>query len=105
MWFWFAFFWIAITVSVVSFAYARTLTLKSLKGGLMSEIVPLAFFMVLFNYLFGLIFLSESLRLIPIIGLIFFFVRNNNRCSSPSFRSKKTRSIFCPDFWLVIIWR
>ena len=40
----------------------------------MSEIVPLAFFMVLFNYLFGLIFLSESLRLIPIIGLIFVIV-------------------------------
>jgi len=66
-----AIFWIAITASVVSFAYAKTLTLKSLKGSLMSEIVPLAFFMVLFNYLFGLIFLSESLRLIPIIGLIF----------------------------------
>ena len=67
-------FWIAITASVVSFAYAKTLTLKSLKGSLMSEIVPLAFFMVLFNYLFGLIFLSESLRLIPIIGLIFVIV-------------------------------
>jgi len=66
-----AIFWIAITASVVSFAYAKTLTLKSLKGSLMSKIVPLAFFMVLFNYLFGLIFLSESLRLIPIIGLIF----------------------------------
>ena len=67
-------FWIAITASVVSFAYAKTLTLKSLKSSLMSEIVPLAFFMVLFNYLFGLIFLSESLRLIPIIGLIFVIV-------------------------------
>src|SRR3989338_7347641 len=67
-------FWIAITASVVSFAYAKTLTLKSLKGSLMSEIVPLAFFMVLFNYLFGLIFLSESLRLIPIIGLVLIVV-------------------------------
>lgn len=67
-------FWIAITASVVSFAYAKTLTLKSLKGSLMSEIVPLAFFMVLFNYLFGLIFLSESLKLIPIIGLILIVV-------------------------------
>ena len=67
-------FWIVITASVVSFAYAKTLTLKSLKGSLMSEIVPLAFFMVLFNYLFGLIFLSESLRLIPIIGLVLIVV-------------------------------
>ena len=67
-------FWVAITGSVISFAYAKTLALKSLKGSLMSEIVPLAFFMVLFNYLFGLIFLSESLRLIPIIGLILIVV-------------------------------
>ncbi|MEK7633562.1 MAG: EamA family transporter [Patescibacteria group bacterium] len=69
-----AIFWIAITASVISFAYAKTLTLKSLKGSLMSEIVPLTFFMVLFNYLFGLIFLSESLRLIPIIGLVLIVV-------------------------------
>lgn len=65
-----AVFWIAVTASVVSFAYAKTLSLKSLKGSLMSEVVPLAFFAVLFQYLFGLIFLSESLKLIPIIGLV-----------------------------------
>lgn len=64
-------FWIAITASVVMFAYAKTLALKSLKGSLISDVVPLAFFSVLFSYLFGLIFLSESLRLIPIIGIVF----------------------------------
>lgn len=69
-----AVFWIAVTASVVSFAYAKTLTLKSLKGSLMSDIVPLAFFSVLFQYLFGLIFLSESLKLIPIIGLVLIVV-------------------------------
>jgi uncharacterized membrane protein len=67
-------FWIAITASVISFAYAKTLTLKSLKGSLMSEIILLAFFMILFNYLFGVIFLSETLRLIPIIGLILIII-------------------------------
>jgi len=69
-----AVFWIAVTASVISFAYAKTLTLKSLKGSLMSEVVPLAFFAVLFQYIFGLIFLSESLKLIPIIGLILIVV-------------------------------
>lgn len=67
-------FWIAITGSVISFAYAKTLSLKSLKGSLMSEVVPLAFFAVLFQYIFGLIFLSESLKIIPIIGLILIVV-------------------------------
>ena len=49
-------FWIVITASVVSFAYAKTLSLKSLKGSLMSEVVPLIFFAVLFQYIYGLIF-------------------------------------------------
>jgi len=64
-------FWIAIIASVVSFAYAKTITLRSLKGSLMSEIVPLAFFAVFFQYVLGIIFFSETLKLIPIIGLIF----------------------------------
>jgi len=67
-------FWIVITASVISFAYAKTLSLKSLKGSLMSEVIPLAFFAVLFQYIFGLIFLSESLKIIPIIGLILIVV-------------------------------
>ena len=67
-------FWIVITASVVSFAYAKTLSLKSLKGSLISEIVPLTFFAVLFQYIFGLIFLSESLKIISIIGLILIVV-------------------------------
>ncbi len=67
-------FWIVITASVVSFAYAKTLSLESLKGSLMSEVVPLTFFAVLFQYIYGLIFLSESLKIIPIIGLILIVV-------------------------------
>jgi len=63
-------FWIVITASVILFAYAKTITLRSLKGSLMSEIVPLAFFSVFFQYVLGLIFFKETLRLLPIIGLI-----------------------------------
>lgn len=67
-------FWIGITASVISFAYAKTIALKSLKGSLTSEIVPLAFFAVLFQYIFGLIFFGETLKLFSIIGLIFIVV-------------------------------
>jgi len=67
-------FWIAITASVVMFAYAKTLALKSLKGSLMSEVVPLAFFAVLFQYIFALIFFSEVLKIIPILGLVLIII-------------------------------
>lgn len=67
-------FWIAITGSVISFAYAKTLALKSLKGSLMSEVVPLAFFSVFSQYLFGLIFFSEVLKLTSIVGLILIVI-------------------------------
>ena len=67
-------FWLATTASVFGFAYLKTLALKSLKGNLMSEVVPLAFFSVLSQYIFGLIFLSEGLRAIPLIGLLLIIV-------------------------------
>ena len=34
-------FWFAITASVITFTYAKTISLRSLKGSLMSEVVPL----------------------------------------------------------------
>lgn len=67
-------FWLAVTASVITFAYAKTLALKSLKGSLMSEVVPLVFFAVFFQYIFALIFFSESIKLIQIIGLIFIVI-------------------------------
>lgn len=64
-------FIIATLVSVVGFAYAKTLSLRSLKNSdLMSEIVPLAFFSVIIQYILGLIFLSETIKLLPSFGLI-----------------------------------
>lgn len=67
-------FWIATTVSVISFAYLKTLALQSLKASLISEIVPLAFFSVLSSYVFGLIFLSQGLKIIPLVGLFLIVV-------------------------------
>lgn len=67
-------FWIATLGSVAVFTFAKTLSLKSLRGSLMSELVPLGFFNVVFQYVFGLIFFSEQLKLISIIGLILIIV-------------------------------
>lgn len=67
-------FWLSVSASVISFAYAKTITLRSLKGSLMSEIVPLAFFAVFFQYVLGIIFFSETLKLMPVIGLIFIVI-------------------------------
>jgi len=63
-------FWLASIGSVIFFGYAKTLALKTLKGSLMSEIVPLAFFSVFFQYVFGLIFFAENIKPVPVIGLI-----------------------------------
>ena len=63
-------FWLSALGSVIVFTFAKTLSLKSLGKGLMSEIVPLAFFSVLFQYIFGLIFFAEHLSLLTIAGLI-----------------------------------
>lgn len=67
-------FWIGTFGSAILFSFAKTLALRSLKNSLMSEIVPLAFFSVLFQYIFGLLFFSEVLKVVPLIGLILIVV-------------------------------
>ncbi|MEK7496440.1 conserved membrane hypothetical protein [Candidatus Roizmanbacteria bacterium] len=63
-------FFVATILSAVTFAYAKTLSLRSLKNSkLISEIVPLAFFSVLISYILGLIFLGEKIKLLPLLGL------------------------------------
>lgn len=64
-------FLMATFLSVVIFAYAKTLSLRSLKNSkLMSEIVPLAFFSVFVQYVLAFIFLNEKISLLQLIGLI-----------------------------------
>lgn len=67
-------FILAACASTFLFTYAKTISLRSLKSSLISEIVPLSFFAVLFQYIFGLIFLSQSLKIIPLIGLLLIVV-------------------------------
>ena len=68
------YFWLATIGSIVSFAFAKTLALKSLKGGLISEVIPIAFFSVLFQYVFGLMFFSEVIKLLPFLGLLMIII-------------------------------
>jgi bacterial/archaeal transporter family protein len=68
------YFWIGAIGSIVSFAFAKTLALKSLKGSLVSEVIPIAFFSVLFQYVFGLMFFSETIRIVPFLGLLMIIV-------------------------------
>ena len=67
-------FWIGTFGSAILFSFAKTLALRSLKNSLMSEIVPLAFFSVLFQYIFGLIFFSEVLKTFSLIGLLLIII-------------------------------
>ena len=67
-------FWLATLASVFSFAYLKTLALKSLKGSLVSEVVPLAFFGIVLQYLLALVSLSETIKIFPLIGLVLIIV-------------------------------
>ncbi len=61
----------ATLISVIIFSYIKTLSLRSLKNSnFISEIIPLAFFSVFIQYILGLIFLNEKIKLLPFFGLI-----------------------------------
>lgn len=64
------FFLVGILGSSLTFVFAKTLFNGALKNNIVSQILPLTAFGGLFSYIFGLILLSESLRLIPVLGLI-----------------------------------
>ncbi len=64
------FFALAIIDSSLTYVFARTIINDALKENLLSQIYPLTAFGGLFTYIFGLMFLSEDLRLIPVLGLL-----------------------------------
>lgn len=64
-------FVVATLISVIIFTYIKTLSLRSLKNSnFISEIIPLAFFSVFIQYILGIIFLNEKIKLLPSSGLI-----------------------------------
>lgn len=62
-------FLIAILGSAVTFAIGKNIIYSALKDGLISKIIPLTSFSSIFTYFFGIIFLGETLRPIPVLGL------------------------------------
>lgn len=67
-------FWFASVASVFIYGFGKTLSLKSLKNNLMSEIIPLSLFGVVFQYIFGLFLFSERLNLTSIGGLLLIII-------------------------------
>src|SRR3989338_8416383 len=63
------FFYYGVLGSAVTFTIAKIITYDSFKQNQLSKIFPLTAFSGIFTYIFGLLLLSETIRLIPIIGL------------------------------------
>lgn len=64
------FFFLGVFGSSLAFVFAKTIGSEILKNNLISKILPLTAFGGIFTYIFGLIFLSESIRLVPLLGLL-----------------------------------
>jgi drug/metabolite transporter (DMT)-like permease len=64
------FFLIGTLVSSLVFVFSKTITNEVLKQNIISKVLPLTAFAGFFTYIFGLIFLSESIKQIPLFGLI-----------------------------------
>jgi drug/metabolite transporter (DMT)-like permease len=63
------YFFAATIASSLIFIFSKMITNSALKQNLISKIMPLSSFSGFFTYIFGLIFLSESIRPIPLMGL------------------------------------
>ncbi len=62
-------FYIGVIGSATSFVFAKTLQNVVIKQQQLSKIFPLTAFAGVFTYVLGLLFLSESIQLLPVIGL------------------------------------
>lgn len=63
-------FFLGTVGSALTFVVSKSITLHSIKNNLLSKIYPLVSFSTFFTYIFGLIFLSEAIRLTAVIGLL-----------------------------------
>ncbi|MBI2337765.1 EamA family transporter [Candidatus Daviesbacteria bacterium] len=62
-------FVLGVAGSSLFFVVARTIFNDAIKNNLISQILPLTAFSGIFTYIFGIAMLSETLRLIPVVGL------------------------------------
>ena len=63
-------FFIGVFGSSLAFIFAKTIINETLKQNAVSKIYPITAFAGVFTYFFGLIMLSESIRPVPILGLL-----------------------------------
>lgn len=63
-------FFVGVVGSSLAFVFAKTITNQTLKQNLVSKVFPLTAFSGIFTYIFGLVLLSESIRLVPVLGLL-----------------------------------
>lgn len=68
------YFFIATITSSLIFIFSKMITNNALKQNLISKIMPLSSFSGFFTYIFGLIFLSESIRPVPLLGLFLIII-------------------------------
>lgn len=55
--------------SSFTYVFSKTIINHTLKYNIVSKILPITAFSGIFTYIFGLILLSETIRLIPVLGL------------------------------------
>ena len=62
-------FYYAVIGSSITYVIAKTIINEVIKNNLVSKIIPLASLLNIFTYILGVVFLSESIRIIPLLGL------------------------------------
>lgn len=63
-------FFVGALGSSLAFVFSKTITNHTLKQNLLSKVFPLTAFSGIFTYFFGLILLSETIRFIPLLGVL-----------------------------------
>ncbi|MDP2692006.1 MAG: hypothetical protein Q8O88_00015, partial [bacterium] len=63
-------FFVGTIGSSLAFVFSKTITNHTLKQNLLSKVFPLTAFSGIFTYIFGLILLSETIRLTPLLGVL-----------------------------------
>lgn len=63
-------FFYAALGSSITYVISKTIVNEVLKNNLVSKMLPLASLTNIFTYILGVIFLSESIRIIPLLGLV-----------------------------------
>lgn len=63
-------FFLGTIGSSLAFVFSKTITNHTLKNNLLSKVFPLTAFSGIFTYFFGLILLSETIRPMPLIGVM-----------------------------------